>query len=171
MNPFTTDIAVRWSDQDINRHVNNARIVTLIEEARLAALVHWLGTEGIPDPAQPRVVVSLHLDYLRPINHGPQLTAQVTVGAVGRSSYTLDCDLLQYGQAAARARTVLVQMDAQTGRPQPLPEHLRVALDGLRARTSASGGGDGNVPDEVDGAEGTDGGASAVAADAGASRA
>lgn len=140
MNPvFTTDVPVRWSDQDINRHVNNARVVTLIEEARLAALAHWLGTEGIPDPAQPRVVVSLHLDYLRPIDHGPELTAQLKVAAVGRSSFTLDCDMLQRGQVAARARTVLVHMNPQTGSAVPLPVSVREALDELR---SVEGGGE-----------------------------
>lgn len=148
MNPvFTTDVAVRWSDQDINRHVNNARVVTLIEEARLAALAHWLGPEGIPNPDQPRVVVSLHLDYLRPIDHGPQLTAQLKVAAVGRSSYTLDCDLIQYGKVAARTRTVLVQMDPVTGRSLSLPTTVRNVLAELRTI-------------DADDAEGTEGASS-----------
>ncbi|GEO93744.1 acyl-CoA thioesterase [Kocuria flava] len=128
---FTTVLPVRWSDQDINRHVNNARVVTLIEEARLAAIAHWMGADGIPDPIRPRVVVSLNLDYLRPIDHGPELTARVWVSRLGRSSYTVAYELLQYGQVAARARTVLVQMDPATGRSVPLPDTVRAALEDI----------------------------------------
>lgn len=128
---FTTVLPVRWSDQDLNRHVNNARVVTLIEEARLAAIAHWMGADGIPDPARPRVVVSLNLDYLRSIDHGPELTARVWVSRLGRSSYTVAYELLQYGQVAARARTVLVQMDPVTGRSVPLPDSVRAALEDI----------------------------------------
>ncbi|MGQ1838545.1 thioesterase family protein [Kocuria turfanensis] len=126
-----TVLPVRWSDQDLNRHVNNARVVTLIEEARLSAVAAWLGEEGVPDPARPRVVVSLSLDYLRPIDHGPELTAHVWVARLGRSSYTVAYELRQYGRAAARARTVLVQTDPTTGRSVPLPEGVRSVLEGL----------------------------------------
>lgn len=165
MNPvFTTDVAVRWSDQDVNRHVNNARVVTLIEEARLAALAHWLGADGVPDPAQPRVVVSLHLDYLRPVDHGPQLTGRLQVLRVGRTSYTLLCELLQHGQVAARAKTVLVQMDPQTGRAVPLPGPVREVLSRLLVEGGAAG------PDDGDGDGGRDGRRPAQAAPAEARR-
>ncbi|WP_162459623.1 acyl-CoA thioesterase [Kocuria sediminis] len=126
-----TVLPVRWSDQDLNRHVNNARVVTLIEEARLSAVAAWLGEDGVPDPARPRVVVSLSLDYLRPIDHGPELTAHVWVAGLGRSSYTVAYELRQHGRAAARARTVLVQTDPATGRSVPLPEGVRSVLAGL----------------------------------------
>lgn len=128
---FTTVLPVRWSDQDINRHVNNARVVTLLEEARLAAIASWLGDEGVPDPARPRVVVSLTLDYLRSVDHGPELTARVWVSRLGRSSYTVAYELVQHGQVAVRARTVLVQTDQATGRSVPLPDHARATLEGI----------------------------------------
>lgn len=127
----TTVLPVRWSDQDLNRHVNNARVVTLIEEARLSATASWLGEDGIPDPARPRVVVSLALDYLRSIDHGPELTARVRVSRVGRSSYTVAYELVQHGRVAVRARTVLVQTDPATGRSTPLPDPVRAALEGV----------------------------------------
>lgn len=40
---FQTPITIRWSDQDINGHVNNARALTLVEEARIKASDHWAG--------------------------------------------------------------------------------------------------------------------------------
>lgn len=136
---FTALLPVRWSDQDINRHVNNARIVTLLEEARLAAIAHWLGESGIPDPASPRVVASLTLDYLRPIDHGPELTARVWVANVGRTSYTVSYTLHQHGSIAARARTVLVQMDPATGRSAVLPSAVRSSLNELLVTEPCTG--------------------------------
>ncbi|MGJ9405872.1 acyl-CoA thioesterase [Nesterenkonia aurantiaca] len=121
-------LPVRWSDQDLNGHVNNARVVTLIEEARISAITSWLGEDGIPDPARPRVVVSLTVDYLRPLDHGPELTARVWVAALGRSSYTVDYELVQYDEIAVRARTVLVQTDPASGRSAPLTERLSRTL-------------------------------------------
>lgn len=41
---FTAAMPVRWSDQDLYHHVNHARMITLIEEARIP----WLFEEGIP---------------------------------------------------------------------------------------------------------------------------
>lgn len=135
--PITVTLPVRWSDQDINHHVNNARVVALIEEARITAIMRWLGEEGTPDPARPRVVVSLSLDYLRPISHGPELTAQVWVTKVGHSSYTVAYELIQNGHVAARARTVLVQIDPATGRPVPLSPTIRTALKNIAVREAA----------------------------------
>lgn len=132
-------LPVRWSDQDINRHVNNARVVTLLEEARISAISSWLGDEGVPDPSRPRVVVSLHLDYVRPIDHGPELCARVWVSEVGRSSYTVAYELVQDGRTAARARTVLVQMDPGTGRSTPLSADVRGVLEGLAAPETGTG--------------------------------
>lgn len=41
---FTAALPVRWSDQDLYHHVNHARMITLIEEARIP----WLFEEGLP---------------------------------------------------------------------------------------------------------------------------
>lgn len=41
---YTAAMPVRWSDQDQYHHVNHARMITLIEEARIP----WLFEEGTP---------------------------------------------------------------------------------------------------------------------------
>ena len=35
---FVAQVPVRWTDQDAYRHVNNAKAVTLLEEARVALI-------------------------------------------------------------------------------------------------------------------------------------
>src|SRR6218665_3152418 len=39
-------VALRWSDLDAYRHVNNVRLFGLLEEARIAAL--WTTDDGMP---------------------------------------------------------------------------------------------------------------------------
>ena len=41
-------IALRWSDMDAYNHVNNARIFTLLEEARVRAF--WVGEDSAATP-------------------------------------------------------------------------------------------------------------------------
>jgi acyl-CoA thioesterase FadM len=49
VSPFTTNVALRWSDMDVYGHVNNARVVTLLEEAR-TALLFGEGADAVPKP-------------------------------------------------------------------------------------------------------------------------
>ena len=42
---FVAQVPMRWTDQDVYRHVTNARAVTLLEEARVA-LVFDAATAG-----------------------------------------------------------------------------------------------------------------------------
>src|SRR6478735_6643777 len=52
-----TEITVRWSDMDEFKHVNHARMVTLLEEAR----IDWLGSVDPEVSAMLRNSVVAHL--------------------------------------------------------------------------------------------------------------
>ena len=58
---YTAALPVRWSDQDLYHHVNHARMITLIEEARIP----WLFEEGTPTAtlAAGAVMTDLHVRY------------------------------------------------------------------------------------------------------------
>src|SRR5699024_241737 len=49
---LTIPVHMRWSDIDGYRHVNNARMLTLLEEARIAAF--WDSVPGLDDTAAAR---------------------------------------------------------------------------------------------------------------------
>ncbi|GAA1883384.1 thioesterase family protein [Paeniglutamicibacter psychrophenolicus] len=84
--PIDMELQLRWSDEDALGHVNNARVVTLMEEAR----IRW---------TQPRsksgrfphgtVVASLKLDYLRPLYYQPTMVIQLSVVRIGTKSFSL----------------------------------------------------------------------------------
>lgn len=123
---FSREMELRWSDQDANGHVNNARAITLVEEARVRAALHW--TDTFPNGERPRVVRSLTVDFFRPINYGPELWAHVWVSRIGSTSYTVHHELHQNGEPCVIAETVIVQLNPDTHTPEPLDDRMRDAL-------------------------------------------
>lgn len=121
--PYRTRISPRWSDQDLNGHVNHAAVVTLLEEAR----IQWRATTpgARTAAATPTVVAALELNYRRPVIHGQDLTVELTVSRIGTSSYTLECAATQSGEVAVDGRTVLVAVSPETGAARPLADEER----------------------------------------------
>lgn len=56
---FHTEVTVRWSDMDVFQHINHARMVTLLEEARIP----WLFADGRPTQSlrEGAVIADLHV--------------------------------------------------------------------------------------------------------------
>ncbi|MDH6284265.1 acyl-CoA thioesterase [Prescottella agglutinans] len=67
VNTYTSRVVVRWSDMDIFKHVNHARMVTLLEEAR----IDWLFSAGpeIANLLEASVVAGVELRYRTPLKH------------------------------------------------------------------------------------------------------
>ena len=130
--PYRARVSPRWSDQDLNGHVNHAAVVTLLEESRIQwrSTMPGLGTGG----ATPTVVATLELNYRRPVVHGQDLTVELTVSRIGTSSFTLECSASQGGDVAVDGRTVLVSVWPETGTARPLTEQERRWLAGFQPR-------------------------------------
>lgn len=64
---YTAAMPVRWSDQDLYHHVNHARMITLIEEARIP----WLFEEGLPTATlvAGAVMTDLEVKYRGQVKH------------------------------------------------------------------------------------------------------
>lgn len=120
---FTCELQVRWSDQDVNEHVNNSRILTLTEEARVQATKAWTG--AVPDA---RVVRALNVSFEHPIHYGPQLIAHVWISRIGTSSFTFSHTLSQDGVRCAYIEATVVTIDPETKQSRPLSDQLRAAL-------------------------------------------
>lgn len=129
MSRYVTQVRVRWSDLDAFGHVNNARTVTLLEEAR----VDWLFTDatrhGVDRITEGIVVAHLDIDYRRPIGMKVPVTVSMGLTKLGTASFTIDYVLSQAGATAATASTVLVPVDPTTFRPRRLDDRERAYLD------------------------------------------
>lgn len=125
---YETQIRVRWSDLDAFGHVNNARTVTLLEEAR----VDWLFTEaarhGVGRLTEGVVVARLDIDYRRAIGFGLPVGVSMGLSRLGTASFTIDYLVTVGGDTVATASTVLVPVDPTTFRPRRLDERERAWL-------------------------------------------
>lgn len=119
-------ISIRWSDQDPNGHVNNARILTLIEEARVLAGIQWWG--GTPNQDPPRVVRAMNVDYRGAVHYGPESRVDVWISRIGNTSYSVTHELFQDGESCVLARAIIVILDSKTGQPLAVPESIRQVL-------------------------------------------
>ncbi|MBO1768991.1 thioesterase family protein [Agrococcus sp. TF02-05] len=124
-------VTVRWSDLDAYGHVNNASLLTLLEEARVAAF--WAGgPEGSPATAiidaghgatSITVIARQEAEYLGQIpHHREPLIVDTWIGHMGGASMLVCYEVRSPDRAElyARATTTVVMLDASTGRPRRL---------------------------------------------------
>ena len=122
------DVQLRWSDQDINVHINNARILTLMEEARIRATQLWTATTpGISGPQ--RVARALNTSFDKPVEYGPETTVWVWIPQIGHTSFVFGQLLVQTEQPCAYTEATMVIMDPETGKPKPHDAAYRKELE------------------------------------------
>jgi acyl-CoA thioester hydrolase len=125
---YETSVRVRWSDLDAFGHVNNARALTLLEEARVDWLFVAAAEHGVNRLTDGIVVARLAVAYLRSIVFGARVTVSMWVSALAAASFTVDYEVLADGQRAIEASTVLVPVDPATFRPPRLAADERAYL-------------------------------------------
>jgi acyl-CoA thioester hydrolase len=118
---FTTDVAVRWSDMDVYGHVNNACVVTLLEEARTVLLFGEGAKRGAQTLATGVVVVELTVRYRQPLVYSASpVRVQLWVSELRAASFALDYAVAGTGGSAVTARTQLAPYDTAAARPRRL---------------------------------------------------
>ncbi|HYH24537.1 MAG TPA: thioesterase family protein [Blastococcus sp.] len=112
-------VQLRWSDPDMLGHVNHARALSLLEDARLAM------TDGRPGGGL--ILARLEADYLRQLYYRGNEPLSVTswVTRLGTKSFTLRQELVQDGEVALRADVVLVVFDFTTNASRAMTDDER----------------------------------------------
>ena len=143
---FHVPIHVRWRDLDAYGHVNNASLFTLLEEARIAAF--WRDPSGGADPARPLAVVGAagevdtitliaghQIEYRAPIEHGGgPLDVRMWMSRLGAASAEVSYDVcspvgVEPETLYATARSSIVLVDRETGRPRRITDAERAAWE------------------------------------------
>jgi acyl-CoA thioester hydrolase len=116
---YTNQQFVRWDDIDAFGHVNNAKYLTYIQEARFL----W-------SPVLEMVVARAEVDYLVPIYQGGRFyDVNLWVEAIGSSSFTLGYEVVgDNGVIHARVKTVQVAVSMETKKSRPLTDTEREFL-------------------------------------------
>ncbi len=129
--PWSTEVATRFADLDLNAHLNNVAIANLYEEGRVRFNYHLRRANAV---GRPRFLVArIEIDYLAEAHYPAVATLAAAVVATGRTSWRIGLGLFQDGACRGLCDTVMVHR-GDAG-PAPLPEPLRAALGeyGLRA--------------------------------------
>ena len=116
---YTNQQFVRWDDIDAIGHVNNAKYLTYIQEARFL----W-------SPLLEMVVAKAEVDYLVPIYIGGRFyDITLWVEQIGNSSFTLGYEVIgDNGVVHAKVKTVQVAVSMETKKSRPLTEPERELL-------------------------------------------
>lgn len=133
---YVVRVPVRWSDMDAFQHINHARMVTLLEEARIP----WLFDDDKPTREMRNgcLVADLHVKYQGQIRHdeGP-LVVTMFCTRVRACDFTVGYEVRPYdaepgSKPAVVGSTQLVSFDIDTQRPRRMPpeekEYLQLFL-------------------------------------------
>ena len=138
---------LRWSDLDAYGHVNNARMLSLLEEARIQAFwvssdtpEHAVGAstaviDATPGASTITLIARQEVEYLAPIPYQRQpLDIELWIGYMGGAS--LDVCYEVYSPVGVeprvlytRAVTTIVLVDTGTELPRRIDERERAAWE------------------------------------------
>ena len=131
---FVTHVPLRWTDQDAYRHLNHARAVTLLEEARIDLFFDAASDSGVGGFATGLLVVELGVRYRRQITYRPEpLLVEVWVDQVRaasfRISYALHDGPSEAHPVAIEATTGMALFDLEEQRPRRITGDERAFLE------------------------------------------
>ena len=117
---YTGKQFVRWDDIDAFGHVNNAKYLTYIQEARFL----W-------SPIIEMVVARAEVDFIEPIYEGGRFyDVNLWVEAIGNSSFTMGYEVVgDNGIVHAKVKTVQVAVSMETKKSRPLTDAEREFLN------------------------------------------
>lgn len=137
-------IKLRWSDLDAYGHVNNAAMLTLLEESRISVFWHGdLGVDGVQDAAAPSaddsgpggdtltLIARQEVEYLAPIPYLREpLDVQLWIGRMGGASLDVCYEVCSPegsdpAVVYARAQSAIVLVDSSTLRPRRMTDSER----------------------------------------------
>jgi acyl-CoA thioester hydrolase len=126
---FSHPIEVRFSDLDAMGHVNNAVVVSYMEQARFQWWRTFLGGRKFQE--EGFLIARAEVDYRVPILLGDDVRVELHCTKVGNSSFELTYRLTRGlgGDLMAEGKTVQVMLDFTTNRPKPLLPATREWLE------------------------------------------
>ena len=127
MTVFDIEVAKRFKDLDPYDHVSNATFLDYVMEARVrvyrALGMYARGVVG-------QVVVRQEINYLRPIRFSIEpLQTRTWFSHIGTSSFTMETQLIDEGQLAADAKSVMVCFDKDSSTSRPIPAEFRLLIE------------------------------------------
>jgi acyl-CoA thioester hydrolase len=124
---FYHPIEIRYGDLDPQGHVNNAKYLTYMEQARISYIRHLNLWEGGSFLKIGIILADVQVTFLAPILFGQAVRVGARVTRLGNKSMTMGYEIEdhQSSQIQATGSSVLVAYDYDTEMTIPIPEHWR----------------------------------------------
>jgi acyl-CoA thioester hydrolase len=127
---FSYPMEVRYGDLDPQGHVNNAKYLTYMEQARVAYIRRlgvWKGNSFLDIGI---ILAEARITFLKPVTLGMDVQVAVRVSKLGHKSLTMEYRLENGlgGEALASGLSVLVAYDYRSGETIPIPADWRQAI-------------------------------------------
>jgi len=121
---------VRWDDLDAMGHVNNAKYLTIAQEARFEWSYMQQHFKGELPGILGMVVARAEVDFFKGITIGGFFVdVELWVERVGNSSFDMVYEVAKDGELCARIRTVQVAVDDTAAKSRPLTPNEREFLN------------------------------------------
>ena len=127
---FNTKVHVRWDDLDAFNHVNNAKYLTFVQEARVDMFWTDRKKRGLGPIFDDMVVARAEVDFISPIHDsGTMLDVEIYLEKIGNSSFVMVYEMSQSGTLRAKGKTVQVGVDMEDQKSCPLRDYEREYLE------------------------------------------
>ncbi|NMC29849.1 MAG: acyl-CoA thioesterase [Pelolinea sp.] len=127
---FFYPVQIRYADLDAQWHVNNARFLTILEQARLS-YIRQLGLwDGKSFLDLGLIVADVHIAYKAPIELEEEIQVALRVDRIGNKSMTMINEIrnAKDGSLKAQAEVVMVTYDFHSKATIPVPESWRKTI-------------------------------------------
>ena len=127
---YTNKQFVRWDDIDAFGHVNNAKYLTFVQEARFHWSFYQFKEKGQDSTMVQMVVAKAEVDFLEPIYEGGDFVdVTLWVESIGNSSFVMVYEVHKGETVYAKVRTVQVAVSMDTKKSRPLSADEREFLN------------------------------------------
>jgi acyl-CoA thioester hydrolase len=128
---YTDKQFVRWDDIDAFGHVNNAKYLTYIQEARFQWSYYQYASKNERPTLVEMVVARNEIDYLVPIYEGGLFyDVNLWVESIGNTSFVLGYEVVgPDGTIHAKVKSVQVAVSMETKKSRPITETEREFLN------------------------------------------
>jgi acyl-CoA thioester hydrolase len=124
---FTHPVEVRYGDLDPQGHLNNAKYLTYIEQARINYLCHLELWDGGSFMDIGIILADAQITFRASIQFGQPVNVGVRISRMGNKSLTMEYTLAHRdnGEIFATARIIQVAYDYYLGKTITIPDEWR----------------------------------------------
>lgn len=135
----TTHIKVRGYHLDLYSHVNNARYLEFLEEARWSFFEDKSDLPRFMKSGIALIVVNINIDYRHAATIGDELAIETSVKSLGNRSAVMHQRVLLQGSGklVAEADVTFVAFDSRQGKAVAIDGELLALLQGLQENTAS----------------------------------